>query len=246
MRITITILALFGIMSLLGCQSKEERGPTQEKETAAQISQPSPEKNQQQDQPTTPPTPPTPPITETFEGSPQLSLFPRVADFQPEPDDSERLPYWRTFMEHIQKTSGVRIVSKEPTNNALQIKSLDSIDSVAFFAPIAVEPGVSYDISLKFKGEMPAGGRAGIAALEFSEFLWIGDQFTESQTRQYQVGVIKGKDLESSAEWQEHSHSFTVGPKTKMIHLVFYRDAEDGKEAVFFDDIAITAANEIN
>lgn len=239
MRITITILVLFGIMNLLGCQSKEERGPTQEKETAAQISQPSPEKNQQKDQPS---TPPTPPVIETFEETPQLSLFPRVVDFQPEPDDTERLPYWRSFMEHVIKTSGVKIVSTEPPNRALLIKSIASIDSVAFFAPLAVDPGASYQVSFKFKGDIPEGGRAGIAALEFSEFLWIGEQFTESQSKQYQLGVIQGQDMEGSQEWQVQNYSFTVGPKTKMIHLVFYRDAEDGKEPVLFDDISIAAA----
>jgi hypothetical protein len=242
MRLAVILLTLFSTMILSGCQSKEESVATPEQETAPQVIQSTTAQDQQQEETTEPPTPPTPPITETFEETPQLSFFPRVVDYQPEPDDTERLPYWRSFMEHVIKTSGVRIVSKEPANRALLIKSLDSIDSVAFFTPLAVQPGASYQVGFTFKGAIPEGGRAGIAALEFSEFLWIGEQFTESQAKQYQVGVIKGKDMKGSEEWQEQNYRFTVGPKTKMIHLVFYRDAEDGKRPVFFEDISITAA----
>ena len=57
--------------------------------------------------------PPTPPILETFDAKPQLSLFPRLGDYRPEDTDKDRLPYWRSYLEHLQKISGV--VKSDPT-----------------------------------------------------------------------------------------------------------------------------------
>ena len=65
------------------------------------------------------PRPPAPPLVETFDRAPQLSLFARIGDFRPEEDDEVRLPFWRTYIEHLLQTSGV--VKADPVSGNLDI-----------------------------------------------------------------------------------------------------------------------------
>ena len=185
--------------------------------------------------------PPKPPIFEDFQGAPKLSLFPRAGDFRPA-DDSDRLPYWNTFIEHLIKVTGV---AEDQTSGSRgwTFRSIKTIDSVGFFSPLAVEPQSTYQVSFRLTTELPEGASAGIGILEFNEFLWISSQYTEELLNKHYRGVDEGKRVTGTTS-DTHSFTFTTGPETHMIHVVLFREGAHDRNSLMFDDIEIKLAKE--
>lgn len=179
---------------------------------------------------------PAPPVFEDFQGTPQLTLFPRVGDFRPA-DDSDRLPFWNTFVDHLVRVTGVA-EEQASGNRAWLFRSIDSIDSVGYFSPLAVAPQTSYRVSFDLAAELAQGASAGIGILEFNEFLWIPGQYTEEIHRQHFRGSQEGLRLTGISK-DTHTFTFTTGPDTAMIHLVLFRDGSHDRNSVMFDDIRI-------
>lgn len=187
--------------------------------------------------------PPGPPVRETFDSEPQLSLFPRTGAYRPEDEDKEGNSYWAAFIDHIVRTSGMRPGAGRDGSNGWEIHGIKGLDSVAFFAPLGVKPATTYRISFDFKGEIPKGGSAGLGAIEFNEFLWIGDQFPQTLVEKHQVGQHSGISLKGKKGWEKHTFSVTTSPKGAMLHLILFRDgAMDRQKPVFFDNIVIEEA----
>jgi len=226
-----TVMIVFLCFSSFACKP-EERATPQPPAVAKASEAKAPEAE---------PTPTAVPVTETFEREPQLSLFARVASFRPADADSEAVGFWTTYIDHIQRTSGMRPNSGRDSSNGWVIHGIKGMTSVAFFAPLAVKPATRYHVSFDFRGELPKDASAGIGALEFKEFLWIGEQFTEELSKKYQSGAYPGIAAKSKSDWQSYSFDFTTSPQAGMIHLILYRDGNMDKEKpVFFDNIAIT------
>ena len=185
--------------------------------------------------------PPKPPILEDFQGAPKISLFPRAGDFRPA-DDSDRLPYWNTFIEHLIKVTGV---AEEQTSGSRgwTFRSIKTIDSVGFFSPLAVEPQSTYQVSFRLTTELPEGASAGIGILEFNEFLWISSQYTEELHNKHYRGVHEGKRVTGTTSGQ-HTFTFTTGPETHMIHVVLFREGAHDRNSLMFDDIAVDEVKE--
>jgi len=225
------VMIVFLCLSSFACKSEEKAAPPP----------PVVAKGAETKAPEAEPTPPGVPVTETFEREPQLSLFARVASYRPADDDSEALGFWTTYIDHIQRTSGMRPQSGRDNSNGWVIHGIKGLTSVAFFAPLAVKPATRYHVSFDFKGELPKDASAGIGALEFKEFLWIGEQFTEELSKKYQSSVFPGIVVKSKSDWQSYSFDFTTSAQAGMIHLILYRDGNmDREKPVFFDNIAIT------
>lgn len=186
-------------------------------------------------------TPPSPPLLEDFEGEPRLSLFPRTGDYRPADDDSERLPYWRTFLQHLTKTSGLLVLPapQQHAGRVFALRSVAGLDSIGFFSPLEVLPQRSYQVSLDVRTELPEGGVFGVGVLEFDHFLWVGEQYTEALVKEHQTGVQPGLELRGNRPWQQHQFRFTTGVRTGMVHLVFYREGTADRRPVLFDDIRI-------
>jgi hypothetical protein len=180
--------------------------------------------------------PPRPPIFEDFQGSPQLSLFPRIGDFRPV-DDSDRLPYWNTFIEHLVKVTRVA-EDKETGRRGWAFRSIKSIDSVGYFSPVAVEPQSSYEVSFTLSAELEEGASAGLGILEFNEFLWVAHQYTEETFNQHYRGIHEGKRLTETGTGEYTIH-FTTGPETHMIHIVLFREGTHDRNSLMFDNIRI-------
>jgi hypothetical protein len=227
--LTLTIFAL----GLTGCEQSTPTEPTIEKTSQTAVEQ----KNAIAE--TDERIPPAPPLTETFEGEPQLSLFPRAGDVRPE-ETEERFPYWKTFIEHIVKTSGPANIKREMGSRSWALRGIKTIDSVGFFSPLAVQPATSYQVTFQIKTELAEGASAGIGVLEFYEFLWIGNQFTEAQLNEFVTRSQEGVRLTGTRDWEKQSFTFTTDPQTNMIHLIFFREGEHDRKPVLFDDISIT------
>lgn len=228
-----TIMIIFLCLSSFACKPEEKVAP----QPAAVVTDPATKV------PETEPSPPGVPVTESFEREPQLSLFARVASFRPADDDSEALGFWTTYIDHVQRTSGMRPQSGRDNSNGWVIHGIKGMTSVAFFAPLAVKPMTRYHVSFDYKGELPKDASAGIGVLEFKEFLWIGEQFTEELSKEYQSGAFPGMAVQSKKDWQTYSFDFTTSPQAGMIHLILYRDGNmDREKPVVFDNIAITEA----
>ena len=219
------VVAAFGLLSA-GCDQQTASAP-----------EPTPTVEAEDER-----VPPQPPMLETFDARPQLSLFPRVGDYQPA-DDDERYPFWKTFIDHFSKVSGL-VKDPETENKAWSFRGINTIDSVAFFSPLAVEPATEYLISYRVKTELPEGAATGIGVLEFKEFLWIGEQYTEKTTREHLLGSFKGIELTGNIDWEEKEFTFRSSPQTKMIHIVFYREGEHSRLPVLIDDIEIVRTGE--
>lgn len=183
--------------------------------------------------------PPAPPVYENFQGEPQLSLFPRAGDYRPA-DDSDRLPYWNTFIDHLVRVTGV--AEEQATGNrAWVFRSIDTIDSVGYFSPLNVAPGTAYQVSFTLAADLPEGATAGIGILEFDEFLWVPGQYTEDIFKQHFRRSHEGKRLTGKITGK-HSFTFTTGPDTRMIHVVLFREGAHDRNVVRFDDIKVEEA----
>lgn len=180
--------------------------------------------------------PPAPPLKEDFEGEPKLSLFPRAGDFSPEEGDLEGRSLWLTYIDHLVRTSGP---VKGKKGNAFALRSLKTVDSVGFFSPLAVTPDTSYRVSFRFWSALPADGQVGAGVLEFDEFLWIPGQYPRSLSEKHFQRAQPGVQLTGSHEGTTQTFTFRTGAKTRMIHLVFYREGAPAKEPVVIDDIEI-------
>lgn len=225
LRILLVAGLLSAVLLLGGCRDQEP----------AETAPPAPA-------PAAAPTPPTPPLRETFDGEPQLSLFPRTGAARPT-DDSDEFGYWSAFIDHIQRTSGVGNGSGSDGSRAWTIRGIKGLDSIAFFSPLAVTANTGYRVAFDFKGELPKGAKAGIGVLEFARFLWIGEQFTLAQLQEHQTGLHPGIALTGNQAWQRHTFTFTTSPRTGMIHLILFRDgAMDREKPVWFDNIVIEEA----
>jgi hypothetical protein len=246
MRIVTPSLLLIFLITLSGCQEEVQQPAEQVTQKADQVSKEqviseltsaltekpvtkdSPEQAEQK--------PPRPPILEDFQGEPRLSLFPRAGDFRPA-DDSDRLPYWNTFIEHLIKVTGV--VEEQTTGKrGWTFRSINTIDSVGFFSPLAVEPQTEYQVSFKLTADLAEDASAGIGILEFNEFLWVPAQYTEEMYTQHFRGSHEGQRLTGETN-DEYTFTFTTGPETKMIHVVLFREGTHDRNAVMFDDIGI-------
>ncbi len=187
-------------------------------------------------------TPPAPPIFEDFQGQPQLSLFPRVGDYRPEDEETERLPFWLTFIDHLRRISGV-VKADDDANRAWSFRSIDTVDSIAWFAPLAVEPATSYKVSCRIRADLPEQASTGIGILEFDRFLWLGEQYPQSLFTEAHRATREGVRLSGSIDWRSEEFTFTTGPDTRMIHLVLFREGPQDRNAVLFDDIRVEAVN---
>lgn len=185
-----------------------------------------------------PARPPAPPVFESFDGTPQLSLFARLGDYRPEDGDSVALPFWRTYVEHLVKISGVAVVDGGG-NRAFALRGIKGLDSVGFFSPLAVSPETTYEVSFRARTWLPEGGTAGVGVLEYDRFLWISEQYAETLDRQHRRGMHAGVVLGGVNEWERHAFRFTTGADTGMIHLILFREGAVEREPVFFDDIRI-------
>ena len=179
---------------------------------------------------------PQPPIFEDFQGAPQLTLFPRVGDVRPE-ENSDRLPYWNTFIDHLVKVTGIA-EDQTTGNRRWAFRSINSIDSVGYFSPLRVEPQTSYKISFEIAAELEEGASAGIGILKFNQFLWIPNQYTDETFKAHFRGSVEGKRL-SGTITGTHTFTFTSGPDTRMIHIVLFREGTHDRNSVMFDNIGI-------
>lgn len=187
--------------------------------------------------PQTEEAPPQPPLYEDFQGQPQLSLFPRAGGFRPAVD-SDQLPYWETFIEHLVKMTGVA-VDQASGDRAWVFRGINTVDSVGYFSPLAVTPQTTYDVSFRITSDLVAGASAGIGIIEFDEFLWIADQFTEEIHKKHALGAKEGQRLTGKNDRLKQAFTFTTSPQTKMIHLILYREGAHDRNNVLFDEIRI-------
>lgn len=221
-----TILALF---QLTGCEQ-----PPLPAVAPPQNAPPAPAVND-------PRKPPSPPIHEDFESAPRLSLFPRIGDYRPAEEETERLAYWKTFLLHLTKTSGLQEIPspQQQAGRVFALRSVAGLDSLGFFSPLEVLPQRSYQVSLQVKTELPENGIFGVGILEFDRFLWVGEQYTQALVQEHQTGAQQGLELRGEQPWQNHQFRFTTGPETGMVHLVFYREGASDRRPVLFDNIRI-------
>ncbi len=223
-------LSLITIAALAACQQQEP---------SAQPATPAPAVSSAPAPVAPDPVPPTPPIREDFEGEPQLSLFPRVGDFRPEDHDQEGLSFWATYIDHLSRTSGVLANKDNLKGHAFGFRSIKGVDSVGFFSPLAVEPGGDYRVGYRLWSTLSPGGTTGVGILEYDEFLFIPEQFPKSLSEKHFVKSQLGVKLTDDHDGKLQSFTFRVGPKTRMIHLVFFREGTPDRNPVVIDDIEI-------
>lgn len=232
-RLILMTVALSALLLLSACGEKKSETPPAAPSAATAPAAPAAT-------PGSEPPPPGVPVEESFDKDPQLNLFPRIGQNRPEESSREEIGMWNAYIDHVVRSSGMRPKSGVDGSNGWIIKGIKGLDSIGFFAPLAVKPMTTYTVDFDFKGDIPAGGTAGIGVLEFDKFLWIDTQFSAAMLKEHQVGGSPGKELRGKSDWSEQSFTFTTGPRTGMIHLVLYRDgAMDREKVVIFDNIRV-------
>lgn len=232
MRTALILLTTLCLLILPGCQTEEQVTDTQKPATGADNQPPTVNEVEAQE-------PPKPPIMEDFDGKPKMSLFPRILDdYRPEDSATEGVDNWRTFLAHLKRVSGPAM-SSEAGNRGWQFHSVNTIDSVGYFSPLAVDPDSTYQVKFRIKTDLADGATAGIKVLEFSKFQWLGEQYPESLYRSIFVDQQAAPALTGQQDWTEQSFDFKVGPQTRMIHLVLYRQGPHDTNDVMFDDLYV-------
>ncbi len=221
---------------LVACQSepKSATAPAAQKDLQPVNTLTSPEKKPPQA------SPPAPPLVENFQGRPQLSLFPRAGAYRPEDKDERELQFWKTYIDHLIRTSGPLKPDDKSDNIAFGFRAIKGLDSIGFFSPIAVEPKTEYSVRVRFTCDLAQGAKTGVGLQEFSQFKWIGEQYPESLVKQLLLGTHRAIDLEGKVDGQLKDFTFTTGPDTAMIHLIFFRDGSHDRNPVIIDDIEIS------
>jgi hypothetical protein len=234
------LFACFAVLAFLaGCQEEISPPATSSREQA-----PSPVVEEKVPEPSQGPVgtepvdkqPPRPPLREDFQGEPKLPLFPRVGEFQP-PSGSERHLDWRNFIDQLVKVTGVAENAADGSRGWV-FRSIKSVDSLGYFSPVAVEPNKIYQVSFKLIADLPEGASAGMGILEFDEFLWTGEQYTEESYIKHFLGGHEGRRLTGKGHGIQ-AFAFTTGPETRMVHLVLFRDGTHDLNSLMFDDIEI-------
>jgi len=225
-------LSLTTALLLPGCQKQEEAPKAPVTPPVAGTSAPAAKTGAEQ-------PPPGPPIHEDFEGEPKLSLFPRIGEFRPEDTDKEGLSLWATYMDHLSRTSGMLTNQDAAKGHAFGFRAIKAVDSVGFFSPLAVEPDRGYRCSYRLWCKLPPGGTTGVGILEYDEFLFIADQFPKSLHERHFQGAQLGIKLTDDHAGKIQDFTFRTGPKTRMVHLVFFREGTPDREPVVIDDIDI-------
>jgi hypothetical protein len=243
------LLLLAGGLMFSGCQAQTDEKITQTnpepaKTSVSQPTEPAKTVDIQIEAPATADidqqTPPSPPLFEDFQSSPKLSLFPRVGSYRPADDDAEGLQFWQTYITHLMRTSGpLRTGDEKDGNIAFSFRAVKGLDSVGMFAPIAVKPNTTYAISATFKCNLEAEATAGIGILEFNKFLWLGEQYPKALATEHQVGNQPGVSLTGKVDMQDQKFTITTGPKTEMIHVIFFREGAHDRNPVVIDNIGI-------
>ena len=242
------LVLLTGCLLLTACQSQKEEKPPEplaepDKATISQTTETAKEEITEPAKEEVETSPPTPPLFENFQASPQLSLFPRAGAFRPDDDDEKGLAFWRTYIDHLIRTSGpIKTDEKEDANVVFGLRAVKGIDSVGVFSPLSVTPNTTYQVSANISCDLVEGATAGIGLLEFDLFMWIGSQYTEVIAKDHQVGSQTGVTLTGQVKDQEQKFTFTTGPNTEMIHLLFFRDGEHDRNPVTIDNVEIKAA----
>lgn len=240
MKFTASLILVSLLIMASGCQEEPPAPPATPVSSAAETASAQPLATEGSDKPAPPSQEqglPQPPIFEDFQGQPQLSLFPRVGDFRPA-DGSEQLPFWNTFIEHLIKVTGVA-ENSTTGNRAWAFRGINTIDSVGYFSPLAVSPQTSYQVSFRITTDLADGASAGIGILEFDEFLWVGEQYSEELFNKHIRNTLEGRRLSGTNDNLHQSFSFTTGPETRMIHLVLYREGSNDRNNVMFDELGI-------
>lgn len=234
-RLFITALVLLGsLVFVSGCQ-KQEESPKTEAPPSTAAGQPSVTEEAKKGEAAAP----APPIKEDFEGEPKLSLFPRVGDFRPEDNDKEGLSYWMTYIDHLSRISGVLVNKDAIKGRAFGFRGIKAVDSVGFFSPLAVEPDRVYRFSYRLWSKLSPGGTTGVGILEYNEFLFIPEQFPKTLSEKHFQRSQLGIKLTDDHDGKVQEFSFRTGPKTRMIHLVFFREGTPDREPIVIDDIEI-------
>lgn len=235
------LLPLLLILGLMACQSQQE-DPSAKPDvspTRTEHQQPPSDADEKQSEIASQ-TPPAPPLREDFQGTPQLSLFPRAGAFRPEDDDSEELGLWRTFIEHLLRTSGpIKQGQGEDADIAFSFQAIKGLDSLGFFSPLAVKPQTRYQLKVRLTCDLAEAAEVGVGLLEFDSFHWLGEQYPESLVKKTLTGTQKLVSLKGKKQDDQQQLSFVTGPKTGMIHLIFFREGPKDRNPVLIDDIEI-------
>ena len=230
-RTRFAVFSLLAVLLLPACQQQEE--PPKPAAVPAVGGSAAPAKNDPGEKP------PAPPIREDFEGEPKLSLFPRVGDFRPEDDDKEGLSYWATYINHLTKISGVLGNKDKSKGKAFGFRGIRTVESVGFFSPLAVEPDKTYHVSYLLWSKLSPGATTGVGILEYDTFLFIPEQFSKSLHEKHFQRSQLGTRVTDDYAGKALDFTFRTGPKTRMIHLVFFREGVPDRAPVVIDDIEI-------
>jgi hypothetical protein len=252
MRLLISAVLMFALCLVVGCEAEApgtggkpvvtERSQSDSRPVnsgsdrqIALAEETTPEARPSQARPTDR-TPPGPPLLENFQAAPQLRLFPWVGDFRPAIADGQQTR-WQTLIKQLIR--GTSIAEDQATGSRAWVFSgIEGNSSSGYFAPLRVEPQTTYQVSFKLTADLQKDSTVGIRIIEFDEFLWIGEQYTEEQYKAHYQGDHKGKCLTGKAKGQQ-SIIFTTGADTHMIHLVLFQKETTAGDRIMFDDIQV-------
>lgn len=182
------------------------------------------------------PPPPAPPIFETFDSEPQLSLFPRIGESRPV---NEKIDYWQKHIDAFLETSGFAQGKGVNGSNGWTLRGSKSFVSSGFFSPLSVERKTNYRLSFDSKADLQEGGQVRVVVLEFREFQWIGEQYSQNQLDNNLIKSRSGFIVKGKHNWERHNFDFTTTSNTGMIHVSLLFEGKQNTGRAFFDNIRI-------
>lgn len=177
---------------------------------------------------------------ETFDGAkPVLPMFPRLGSHRPAEEGAADRAVWEGNMEFFAGETGAERGAGTGGGRALKIVSVAGVGSSAYFAPLAVRPSTGYRVEFLLKSGMNPKGIAGAGIAEYDTYLSTGEQPSPEGNRKHLLDAADGVRVSGPGDWQPLSFRFRTSPRTRMVHLVLYREGEHDRSPVYFDDVRI-------
>lgn len=180
-------------------------------------------------------------VLENFDSSPRLPLVPRVPSVRAADAGEDAGALLAGYELLMSRSSGIAPQMGLGGSNGLVLRALPNTDFVAFTIPHAVEPSTRYRLTWSMKAGQLNAETAAVVVEQFDAADATYGQFQRAFSQAHSLQHETVATLSSAQPWTRHEAAFATTPRTRMIHLILYRQGQPGREPVQVDDIVLEA-----
>jgi hypothetical protein len=186
-------------------------------------------------------------LTENFNGEENnLPYYPLVGGYLPDDQNAFQELMWDAYYEFFRRVGGIKDGVGIDGTPALVLGSHAEPVPLAFIIPLEMEKSAEYLIEFKMNNLAGNAVEVGMGYMEYDSLIPFDDFFTINVYEKHFVGGNKAVTVSGPSPWTSHKFTLKTGPKTKMVHLNFYRFGDVDPGETIIDDISIRKLNDRN